>query len=153
MSSSRSFKTHLILLSAVLSRIANATCYFPDGTIAASHRLCHVGVKHSVCCRDGYGCLSNGVCSLVEYAWRADKVDPVYLRGSCTDETWRDPVCPKFCLEDGTDGNPEYGMIRCENANQEVFLCQTRDGRNCSDREWLVSFSGTVLSLRMGELR
>ena len=67
------------------------SCYFPDGTYVAADRPCiDNGTQGGFCCGPGYTCLSDKVC----YQASTSR----YARGSCTDETFRSPSCPQFCL-------------------------------------------------------
>lgn len=68
----------------------NATCYFPDGSVAPSDTPCpNIGSSASCCGQDSY-CLSNGLCAVI---FRMS-----YARGSCTDPTWKAIGCPNVCL-------------------------------------------------------
>ena len=48
---------------------------------------------HSTCCAIGEYCLTNGMCK--------NPKDPEnsnwYSRKACTDKTWQDPACPRYC--------------------------------------------------------
>lgn len=68
-----------------------ASCYYPDGTYIAQDRPCiDNGTQESFCCGPGSMCLSDKTCyypSTTQYA-----------RGSCTDESFESPACPRFCF-------------------------------------------------------
>lgn len=87
------------LLGSLLScALVRATCYNPDGSevTAPAFQPCNQVVGQvSVCCGTNWTggvvqkdtCESNGLC-LNSY-----NGEPMYWRGSCTDPTWKSPLC------------------------------------------------------------
>jgi hypothetical protein len=49
---------------------------------------------HSSCCAPGDNCLTNGLCQGQRDNLRQSNL---FWRNGCTDPTWSDPACPKFC--------------------------------------------------------
>ena len=77
------FFTHFLFIEA--------TCYFPDGTIAGQDTPCtkDITVDADYCCGENSLCLTNKVC--------LNNVG-TFDRGSCTDRSWNSTACPSFCL-------------------------------------------------------
>lgn len=106
----------IIFLSSFAS--IEAACYYFDGTITNSDVPCLDGSDPSLCCSYGYACLSNGVCMATE---QTPNATASFVRGSCTDDTWRDKNCPNFCLNDNDPNDDTTGGA------QDMDLC---DGSN-----------------------
>lgn len=80
----------------------SAQCFFPNGTQQAQAYLpCDTTAtengQHSACCVSNDRCLGNGMC-LGPNAQR-DHLN-VYWREGCTDSTFEDVACLKYCIED-----------------------------------------------------
>ncbi|KAJ8117419.1 hypothetical protein OPT61_g1371 [Boeremia exigua] len=81
---------------------------------------------HSTCCRIGDLCLTNGLCMHKE---DVDKKN-WYWRTGCTDESWEDPACPKWC--DKIEPNRNTGLVmNC--LKEESWCCAYVGG---SLRDW-----------------
>lgn len=85
---------------------AQKTCYFPDGLPAKDLQgidnwiPCDPNAEHSSCCLVYDQCLTNGLC-LQPHQWNW------VWRDACTDPTFQDPSCPKFCFtSQGQNGSP-----------------------------------------------
>lgn len=89
------------------------TCYYPDGSTDAGHFACSSGGA-SVCCAEGFKCLSNGLCD----DYRYDNYERV-LRGGCTDKNWG-AGCPQTCTSLWPQGD------------EIVFVCN--NGKFCCGR-------------------
>ena len=93
----------LLLLSALFTRsLVEATCYRPNGQPVNDPRVqpCNQagGDTVSMCCglnriRYPDQCLSNGLCS------GGGNV----FRNSCTDKTWKSPLCLNLCTTGGAE--------------------------------------------------
>ncbi|KAI0377377.1 hypothetical protein F5Y04DRAFT_264530 [Hypomontagnella monticulosa] len=74
-----------------------ATCYLPNKSIDTKAFPCNTTAlangKASACCLPNDACYESGACF---QDWSG-----VMYRQGCTDPTFRDPACPKMCLEDG----------------------------------------------------
>lgn len=57
---------------------------------------------HSTCCAIGDLCLTNGLCM---HKGDVDKKN-WYWRTGCTDKSWEDPACPKYCAAIGEPMQP-----------------------------------------------
>ncbi len=100
-------------------------CYYPDGSQATNDTAC-TSSTNSTCCGNGYACLSNNICM----ATSADAQKPdatLYVRGSCTDQSFTSSNCPLFCLNGTYDdlGGGE-GIALCPDSSTEFFCI---DGR------------------------
>lgn len=97
-------------LSAVFVHSAaslNATCYYPDGSVASSDTPCSSTGSSASCCEDKLYCLSNGLCLDIAHVF--------YVRGSCTDPTWPASSCPRRCLGGGLGG-------KCSSFLSRIYL-------------------------------
>jgi hypothetical protein len=70
-----------------------------------------------------------------------------YVRGSCTDQSWRSSECPQFCIDpnvnDLTGGN---GIGKCLGTTQDMYYC-TGTGNtdnNCSASQNPLIFQGML---------
>ena len=88
----------LTFLSLSFLPFCNAICYYPVGLRRAPQDVpCLGGTDPTFCCAPAYTCLSNGLCMEKNETHDALSVDK-YVRGSCTDQTWRAAGCPSFCI-------------------------------------------------------
>src|SRR3954467_15244826 len=96
------------LLVAVISIIAflpltRSSCYQPDGTLVTEtpHQPCNqVAGAISVCCGTNWtgGVVAKDVCEPNGLCLNNYEGKPLYWRGSCTDKTWKSPLClPNLC--------------------------------------------------------
>lgn len=84
-----------ITASGAQSNSSSHSCYFPSGIISAG-KPCHSNAKNSVCCGPGFQCLSNKVCQTTPAIDNTFKYS--LYRSGCTDPTFQDPACPRFCF-------------------------------------------------------
>jgi hypothetical protein len=106
---------HTVWLLSLLTLISKVccqgnSCYYPDGSSAASDTPCFSTSGASVCCGDGFACLANGICQVTSFAFISNpdlNKQINYYRGSCTDQTWSSSSCPQFCI-----GTQYAGMYR-----------------------------------------
>ncbi|OAL55167.1 hypothetical protein IQ07DRAFT_594910 [Pyrenochaeta sp. DS3sAY3a] len=71
---------------------------------------------HSVCCAVGDTCLTNGLCAKKEWINKRNW----YIRDGCTDKTWQDPACPKYCGSIEPDRNTGL-VMQCP--GQDSWCC------------------------------
>lgn len=65
-----------------------------------------------------------------------------YVRGSCTDSTWKSSYCPSFCEGNASGGE---GMAKCSNVGTlDMYYCiDSSDGDvNCTAQQNVVVFPG-----------
>jgi len=128
----------LILPSAV-----SAICYFPNGFTTPQNVPCENN-HDSPCCPPGYACLSNGLCVKTD----ATNETVGYIRGSCTDKSWRSSYCPNFCVRGGPPWNDSLSKIqpmrKCENTNEDIYYCVDNNTKavDCAKQSAVVSFAG-----------
>lgn len=126
------FLYSLVLLTLRVSAI----CYYPDGTVTPGDVPCLTGNDPSFCCSFGYACLNNQICMTTPHTPNATNT---YVRGSCTDPTWRSANCPSFCVnpdppwKDDTGGGE--GMVLCPNTTNTFYCFDfNEDAVNCAER-------------------
>ncbi len=80
-----------IFTSTVLTLAGSSQCYYPDGSVSQGDAPCEPDQDVSWCCGATYECTSNQLCAVFfDGAWE-------FNRGTCTDSTWSDDNCPRFC--------------------------------------------------------
>lgn len=126
----------LCLLSALPGALA--ICYFPDGSVAAD-TPCQDGTDPSVCCGSGYACLANGICKATGKELQKSDAT-IFVRGSCTDKTWRSSKCPLFCIDQNNGGGA--GIMQCQNTLEDLFYCAGLDSSrvDCSAKKGVLFF-------------
>ncbi|KAF6804747.1 hypothetical protein CSOJ01_09967 [Colletotrichum sojae] len=126
----------LCLLSALPGALA--ICYFPDGSVAAD-TPCQDGTDASVCCGSGYACLANGMCKATGKELQKSDAT-IFVRGSCTDKTWRSSKCPLFCIDQNNGGGA--GVMKCQNTLEDPFYCAGLDPSqvDCSAKKGILFF-------------
>jgi hypothetical protein len=87
---STAFANLIIFFSSLVLSASN--CYYPNSDLASTHTPCDVSAETSACCNPGDLRLSNGYCFQQFSAW-SNRL----ARGSCTDGTWGNSICPKHC--------------------------------------------------------
>jgi hypothetical protein len=139
-----------VLLSLLVFRVTHvvATCYNPDGSTTMEDVPCSSGHQSS-CCHPGWACLSNGLCRNLN----APNDTVGYVRGSCTDQSWRSGYCPNFCIHGNAPWNdsmnkPQH-MSKCENTSEDMYYCDDDNVQavDCSNHSAVVSFVGTYRQL------
>src|SRR5271168_3571089 len=124
----------------------SATCYYPDGSIAATDTPCSSS-GNSTCCGSGYACLSNRICMAT--GDEAQKPDAsLYVRGSCTDQSWKDASCPLFCIGSDDLLSGGMGIAKCPNTTLDEYYCiDSGDSSvNCAAQFNVFEFPGNELS-------
>lgn len=98
------------------SDISGSLCYDWDGSILHRHKPCRPDLHQSYCCPRYWTCLDNGICSNQNTtdlmgSWATGTF---LVRGSCTDLTWANDRCPRFCdpgSKYGPGTSPSVGFI------------------------------------------
>ncbi|OJD10135.1 hypothetical protein AJ78_08727 [Emergomyces pasteurianus Ep9510] len=100
----------------------SSVCYYRNGNVTPADVPCRSSGP-STCCPTGFACLSNNIC--VNTKTRNETVG--YIRGSCTDKSWRAGECPGFCIRGGKPWNDTLGgiqpMRKCENTKEDIYYC------------------------------
>ncbi|KAI0468270.1 hypothetical protein F4859DRAFT_491027 [Xylaria cf. heliscus] len=108
---------HFRLVDAAASK-----CYYPDGSAATGDSPCNPNADVSACCGSSSDstCLNNNLCE--------DGKGRV-IRGSCSDQSWSDPACPRYCLSFKFGGED---LIPCTNVTKDnVSYCCDGAIDNC----------------------
>lgn len=120
-----------------------AACYYPSGDMAPHDTPCRDDTTHATCCGQGYACLSNGICQATGEEFEMPGAALEFVRGSCTDKTWRSSSCPLFCIDEEHDnvfgGN---SMVKCENTSQDLYYCLNDEESSCEDHYNVLYFPG-----------
>jgi hypothetical protein len=74
---------------------SGSKCFNPAGQ-ETSAQVCNVTAEISMCCDEGFACLSNGLCTQGPDFRGQSPFN--YYRSGCTDEEWDSESCPQFCL-------------------------------------------------------
>lgn len=129
----------LVLCVCLLVAGVESACYYPNGNLV-SDTPCNRGSGNSTCCPPGYACLSNGLCGITEFISNIDKFDRSaawYIRGTCTDKTWTDPACPRFCItaSDGDDLSTGAVVEQCLSDAKDRFYCVNNVTKNMNRQD------------------
>lgn len=86
-----------------MSQYNTSKCIFPDGVtngnINPPFVPCDPLASVSACCAIGESCVGEGLCY---------SANGGIYRGACTDATWKDPACPKYCVAKSGDQASTY---------------------------------------------
>lgn len=66
-----------------------------------------------------------------------------YVRGSCTDKSWRSGDCPNFCVDPkvaNTGGGT--GIAMCPGRGDKVFFCIDLAEHDCDTNDNILFFNG-----------
>ncbi|PNY24999.1 Uncharacterized protein TCAP_05081 [Tolypocladium capitatum] len=129
----------LVVVLATCPSASYSLCYFPDGSIATQDTPCRDDTPQSTCCGQGYACLSNNICMATGSVPKTLGAS-AYVRGSCTDKSWRNGACPNFCADPATDNvKGGEGMGRCEH-DARLFHCINSKKPDCDKAENILVF-------------
>ena len=73
-------------------------CYTPDGGVS-NDRPCNFDGSESVCCTQGFLCTSNLLCQPAHWHSGEGGNPLQFIRGTCTDKTWKSPNCQGHCVQ------------------------------------------------------
>src|ERR1700710_1323882 len=100
-----------------------STCYYPNGDVTPADVACSDSTDEAACCGQGYACLSNGICMRNEETIDANSQN-TYVRGSCTDSSWKSSFCPNFCVDpERDDVAGGEGMGKCLGTSLDMYFC------------------------------
>ena len=130
---------------------ASATCYYPNGD-TANDVPCNSETDESTCCGTGYACY--GISS--QYYLCMSTGDEIqkngsssFVRGSCTDSSWRSGNCPTVCVDPDQDNvSGGNGVAQCPDSDSEYYCISSGVSEdNCSTGDDLIDFAGEVLPI------
>ncbi|KAH8711837.1 hypothetical protein GQ44DRAFT_432668 [Phaeosphaeriaceae sp. PMI808] len=128
-----------------------AACYYLSGQAANNTMApCDHGAilegKHSNCCTEGHLCLSNGLCRNGNFGSKTN----FYWRTGCTDRTFSDPACGRYCAHIQIVGKERRQLVwkcpafqsYCCNTGEPLGLDQRVGNTNtscCNDKDLVFS--------------
>ncbi|CAG9982936.1 unnamed protein product [Clonostachys byssicola] len=145
----RGWLVPVAILLALFPSNSSAACYYPSGKLAPNDTPCRDDTSDSVCCGQGYACLSNGICQ----ATGAELLKPgatEFVRGGCTDKTWRSSSCPSFCVDTNVDNlTGGMGIAKCPNTSKDMYWCinKNQGSVNCTAQQNVLFFPGTPTAI------
>ncbi|EFQ27716.1 uncharacterized protein GLRG_02860 [Colletotrichum graminicola M1.001] len=137
-----------LLIFFLFSRV-HGVCYYPDSSIAPNDTPCQDRTAESVCCGQGYACLSNGMCQATGRELQKGGATEL-VRGSCTDRSWRSSSCPLFCINPETDNvTGGIGIAKCQGTVEELYYCinTVQDRVNCTAKQNVLFFQGSPTAI------
>ncbi|KAI5464245.1 hypothetical protein BGZ63DRAFT_401211 [Mariannaea sp. PMI_226] len=134
----------ILLLAPTILPVVSAACYYPNGKLAPNDVPCRDDISNSVCCGQGYACLSNGICQATGDELQKEHATE-YVRGSCTDRNWRSSACPLFCIDPDVDnvGGGE-GIGKCSKTTEDMYWCVNlnQNAVDCDRKQNVLFFPG-----------
>ena len=71
----------------------------------------------------------------------------LYVRGSCTDQSWKDASCPLFCISSNDDRSGGNGIAKCPNTTLDEYYCvDSGPSADCAGQFNVFEFTGNQLS-------
>lgn len=135
-------------------------CFFPNGTQYTDKKFtpCNLtavanNAGHSACCAVGDLCLTNGMCRNPSDDSNS-RNDNWYWREGCTDPTFQDDACPRYCM--GAYGNLSINhlIFNCEEPDKRKWACISSEVvqheqpiaiANCDDARYTFTASPPVV--------
>jgi hypothetical protein len=136
------YQSSLLVLASLPFIIA--TCYYPNGDVTPADVACSDTTEESACCGQGYACLSNGLCERNNDTLDANS-ESSYVRGSCTDPTFRSSYCPNYCVDPNLDNiSGGGGVAKCPDTTLDEYYCIRADTTdvNCISQQNVLLFPG-----------
>ncbi|KAK1963360.1 hypothetical protein LY78DRAFT_705221 [Colletotrichum sublineola] len=139
-----------LLIFSLFSR-AYGVSYYHDGSIPPpppppppppNDTPCQDRTAESVCCGQGYACLSNDMCQATGKELQKGGATEL-VRGACTDRSWRSSSCPLFCINPETDNVAGgIGVAKCQGTVEELYYCINtgQDRVNCTAKQNFLFF-------------
>ncbi|KAE8452503.1 hypothetical protein EG329_000406 [Mollisiaceae sp. DMI_Dod_QoI] len=142
--SSHSFR-ELAFLFALFYKVVlvSSTCYNPDGTARTSpaYQPCVQTVgTFSQCCGTNWTatdpkigndqCMPNGLCLNND----PSDNEPLYWRGSCTDPSWKSPLCLSNLCTNSSSGGDASDNVPLRQCSDGSWCCGSTNTTCCSER-------------------
>ncbi|CAI6091816.1 unnamed protein product [Clonostachys chloroleuca] len=141
----RGWLVPVAILVALFPSKPTAACYYPSGKLAPNDTPCRDDTSNSVCCGQSYACLSNGICQATGFQLLKPGATE-FVRGGCTDKTWRSSSCPSFCVDTNVDNLAGgMGIAKCPNTSKDMYWCinKNQGSVNCTEQQNVLFFPGT----------
>ncbi|KAL6869340.1 hypothetical protein ACO1O0_000665 [Amphichorda felina] len=144
------------LLLVAFALPVQPVCYYPNGDASNQDVPCNDGDDESTCCGPGLACLGNNLCMATGVGIQSPTMKSTYVRGTCTDRSWRSGNCPNFCINDEVD-RLDQGMPieKCpankdnddddgeeEGGKEELYYCVNKRKPDCANRHNVLVFEG-----------
>ncbi|KAM7187628.1 hypothetical protein V8F20_010912 [Naviculisporaceae sp. PSN 640] len=126
-STARSIVRRLSLLVISSSVLISAKCYYPNG-LTALDTPCTDSTEESTCCGPGYACVGHESSFFLCQNTNSSTDDfSGFVRGSCTDKSWRSSNCPNVCVDEYRDNvSGGHSVFFCPDS--DVLLYCAREG-------------------------
>lgn len=130
------------LLLVAFALPVRPACYYPSGKVSNQDVPCNDGDEASTCCGPGLACLSNNLCMATGSDIQSPTMKSTYVRGTCTDKSWRSGNCPNFCVNKQVDRLGQGMPIEsCDeddaDGDHDVYYCVNKQEKSCKN-EWNV---------------
>jgi hypothetical protein len=130
---------HLLLLITIFHFLAPShsqqqKCFDTRG-VETNNLPCDPSASAGPCCSATFVCLNNGLCTPGPLTPK-DTVTEFY-QGSCTDATWQDPKCPRFCMS-ALDATHGQGLNGCSGSGVGKYCCWRNSGNCCNNASAIV---------------
>ncbi|EFW21525.1 predicted protein [Coccidioides posadasii str. Silveira] len=122
------FAIALLVVAHWAHPVSSQLCYTPDGTLS-NDRPCSADGGESACCQPGFLCTSNKLCQPAHWHRGVGGNTLKFIRGTCTDKTWKSPECQGHCVKENPGGG-EY-VMRCGETSSR-YCCSAED---CCQRQ------------------
>lgn len=130
-----------LLVSVAFYCSTNAICYWPNGDPTSQDVACRDTSGDTACCSPGFACLENGLCMVTPHVDLSPE-NITYVRGSCTDMSWKSSNCPNYCVRgDAPYGdylNGAQGLVKCKDTGP-YYYCADAVGGNCTAQEDIIN--------------
>lgn len=108
---------------------------------------CDPSASAGPCCAETYICLSNGLCALGPDTAKAGYIlSTDFYQGTCTNATWTDSRCPRFCMSDADKPTSGQSLEACTAAGVGRYCCRRDDVDCCKN-------SSAIMDLGIAEIQ
>jgi hypothetical protein len=109
-------------------------CFDTRG-VETNNLPCDPSASAGPCCSATFFCLSNGLCTPGPLTLKDTLTE--FYQGNCTDATWQDPKCPRFCMS-ALDATHGQGLNGCSGSGVGKYCCWRSTGDCCSNASAIV---------------
>ncbi|KAK4195423.1 hypothetical protein QBC40DRAFT_269266 [Triangularia verruculosa] len=154
MGSPRLNRNYLLVITLIARAqlvLGAGQCWLPNGD-PSDDVPCGPGAEQSMCCSHPSKCLSSGLC--LNRDGTGPNTGNSYARGTCTDKSWKSPLCPQNCVRNpdpGTwdffrNGVQVYGCNREGYGQPAAYCCQSVfTSKECCRSTFMFSLPGATI--------